>query len=91
MSKLSGPEEIKKEEEEVRKMIRECLDLRQNYVYREEVSPWMKAVEDDVSALEFKSDPFHFKPVEASAVSHSFCSSIKSVCSCLCLFLPLFF
>ncbi|KAF3431395.1 hypothetical protein FNV43_RR26126 [Rhamnella rubrinervis] len=65
-----GSEPINKEEEEVRKMIRECLDLRQNYLYREKVSPWMKAVEDDVGVSEVKRDPFHFKSVEAS--SHSF-------------------
>ncbi|KAL5553976.1 hypothetical protein UlMin_041377 [Ulmus minor] len=62
---------MNKEEEEVRKMIRECLDLRQRYLYREKVSPWMKvAVEEDSSVSETKRDPFHFDPVEASA--HSF-------------------
>ncbi|KAG5604208.1 hypothetical protein H5410_025700 [Solanum commersonii] len=30
------------EEEEVLKLIRECLDLREKYVYREEIAPWMK-------------------------------------------------
>ena len=80
MSKNSGSEPTNKEEEEVRKMIRECLALRQNYLYREKVSPWMKVVEDDVDASEVKSDPFHFKPVEASAVSHSFCLSKMFVC-----------
>lgn len=76
---IPGSEPINKEDEEVRKMIRECLDLRQNYLYREMVSPWMKVVEDDVGASEVKSDPFHFKPVEASAVSHSLCLSKMSV------------
>ncbi|GMI70704.1 hypothetical protein HRI_000741000 [Hibiscus trionum] len=30
------------EDEEVRKMVRECLELRDNYVYREETAPWTK-------------------------------------------------
>jgi AMP deaminase len=58
------------EEEEVRKMIRECLDLRKIYVYRELVSPWKKETVVESSASDKNSDPFHFEPVEASAVSH---------------------
>ena len=63
-----------KEEEEVRKMLRECLDLRKKYVYREEVTPSMKVAMANSSASEMKTDPFHFETVEASAVSHSFSS-----------------
>lgn len=56
------------EEEDVCRMIRECLDLRKKYVYREVVSPWkMKSVEN--STLSKNSDPFHFEPVEVTAVS----------------------
>ncbi|KAM0983989.1 hypothetical protein ACFX2I_011391 [Malus domestica] len=58
-------ESISKEEEEVHKMIRECLDLRKRYLYKEEVAPWMVARLDSI-APEKKSDPFHFDPVEAS-------------------------
>ncbi|VVA27705.1 PREDICTED: AMP deaminase [Prunus dulcis] len=58
-------ESISKEEEEVHKMIRECLDLRKRYLYREEVAPWTVARTDSI-ASEKKSDPFHFEPVEAS-------------------------
>lgn len=58
------------EEEEVRKMIRECLDLRKIYVYRELVSPWKKETVVESSASDKNSDPFHFEPVEASA--HNF-------------------
>ncbi|XP_030480378.2 AMP deaminase [Cannabis sativa] len=57
-----------KEEEEVRKMLRECLELRQRYLYRESVSPWMKAAVSNTSNP--KKDPFHFESVDASA--HSF-------------------
>ncbi|KAK7274693.1 hypothetical protein RIF29_15790 [Crotalaria pallida] len=49
------------EEEEVCKMIRDCLDLRKKYVYRENVAPWK------AEPVEKKSDPFHFEPVEATA------------------------
>ncbi|KAM7464557.1 hypothetical protein LguiA_032678 [Lonicera macranthoides] len=56
-------------EEEERKMIRECLDLREKYVFREKVAPWMKAPVGESSASDVKIDPFHFVPVEATAVS----------------------
>ena len=51
------------EEEEVCKMIRECLDLRKKYVYKEKVVPWK------TEPVETIFDPFHFEPVEATAVS----------------------
>ena len=49
------------EEEEVCKMIRECLDLRKKYVYKD--VPWK------TEPVETNSDPYHFEPVEATAVS----------------------
>ncbi|XP_021908594.1 probable AMP deaminase isoform X2 [Carica papaya] len=55
------------EEEEVRKMICECLDLRKKYVYNEEVAPWRKVAAEKSDTLKKKSDPFHFEPVEATA------------------------
>ncbi|XP_065620435.1 AMP deaminase-like [Quercus suber] len=61
-----GSESKSREEEEVLKMIRECLDLRKNYVYRE-VVPWKKETEGKSSASNMNSDPFHFEPVEATA------------------------
>lgn len=50
------------EEEEVCKMIRECLDLRKKYVYKD--VPWK------TEPVETNSDPYHFEPVEAT--SHHF-------------------
>lgn len=50
------------EEEEVCKMIRECLNLRKKYVYREKVAPWK------AEPLAKNSDPYHFDPVERSSV-----------------------
>ncbi|WJX56659.1 AMP deaminase [Trifolium repens] len=41
-------------------MIRECLDLRKKYVYKENVVPWK------AEPVETNSDPFHFEPVEAT-------------------------
>ncbi|KAH0983060.1 hypothetical protein GBA52_010237 [Prunus armeniaca] len=58
-------ESISKKEEEVHKMIQECLDLRKRNLYREEVVPWIVARTNSI-ASEKKSDPFHFEPVEAS-------------------------
>ncbi|RHN41196.1 putative AMP deaminase [Medicago truncatula] len=49
------------EEEEVCKMIQECLDLGKKYVYKENVLPWK------AEPVETNSDPFHFEPVEATA------------------------
>ncbi|XP_028792560.1 probable AMP deaminase [Neltuma alba] len=48
------------EEEEVCKMIRECLNLRKKYVYRENVAPWK------AKPLAKNSDPYHFDTVEPS-------------------------
>ncbi|XP_061342448.1 probable AMP deaminase [Gastrolobium bilobum] len=54
-------EPINVEEEEVCKMIRECLDLRKKYVYKENPVPWKS------EPVPTNSDPFHFEPVEATA------------------------
>ncbi|OMO51645.1 hypothetical protein CCACVL1_29661 [Corchorus capsularis] len=58
------------EEEEVRKMVRECLELRDKYVYREEIAPWTKEPVTDPSTPKARSDPFRFEPVEKTA--HNF-------------------
>lgn len=55
------------EEEEVRKMVRECLELRDNYVYREEIAPWTKEPVMEPSTPKASCDPFHFEPVEKTA------------------------
>ncbi|KAK8522459.1 hypothetical protein V6N13_115426 [Hibiscus sabdariffa] len=54
------------EEEEVRKMVRECLELRDNYVYREEIAPWTKETVTEPGTPKARCDPFHFEPVEKS-------------------------
>lgn len=57
------------EEEEVLKMIRECLDLRDKYVFREEIAPWMKENMSKSKASDKKHDPFSFAQFEATSVS----------------------
>lgn len=59
------------EEQEVLKMICECLDLREKYVFRENVAPWTKSVGES-SKSNVADDPFRFVPVEASSVSCPF-------------------
>ncbi|KAL3501320.1 hypothetical protein ACH5RR_035769 [Cinchona calisaya] len=55
------------EEEEVLKMIRECLDLREKYVFREKFAPWMKGAIQESSTSDVKQNPFNFISVEATA------------------------
>ncbi|PHT34023.1 AMP deaminase [Capsicum baccatum] len=63
-------ETVSVEEEEVLKMIRECLYLREKYVYREEIAPWMKEIMSEPKASDGKHDPFSFGQLEAT--SHHF-------------------
>ncbi|XAR65142.1 AMP deaminase [Bertholletia excelsa] len=58
---------MSKEEEEVWRMIHECLDLRERYVYREEVAPWMKETAGESCTSAKDSDPLCIVPVEATA------------------------
>ncbi|XP_058073870.1 AMP deaminase-like [Magnolia sinica] len=53
-----------REEEEVCAMIRECLALREKYVFRENVAPWMKETTTESSIPAVNRDPFCFDPVE---------------------------
>jgi hypothetical protein len=69
--KTKGSDSMSTEEEDVRKMIRECLDLRKSYVYREIVEPWLVEAFGESSASKMNSDPFHFEPTEATDVSYS--------------------
>lgn len=62
-------------------MIRGCLDLRERYVYRENVAPWMKAPVEGSSASGVNSDPLCFVPVEATAVSWPLLPIFRFLCS----------
>lgn len=70
--KNMGSESTSVEEEDVWRMICECLDLRKTYVYREEVEPCMREVVVESNTSEMSRDPFHFELAEATAVSYSF-------------------
>ncbi|KAL4569576.1 hypothetical protein LXL04_025217 [Taraxacum kok-saghyz] len=59
-------ESLNHEEEEVRKMIRECLDLRDKYVFREKNIPWNQTNTEESSLSDIKKDPFRFVPVEST-------------------------
>lgn len=60
----------------MRKMIRECLDLRNRYVYREGVAPWKLDV-GELGTPRLKSDPFHFEPVPATTVCYFLLINVK--------------
>ncbi|WCJ21780.1 AMP deaminase [Euphorbia peplus] len=64
--RTSVHESVNVEEEEVRKMLRESLDLRNKYLYREELAPWEKLPVAESSTPSLKPDPFHFEPVPAT-------------------------
>ncbi|XP_024994094.1 probable AMP deaminase isoform X1 [Cynara cardunculus var. scolymus] len=59
-------ESLNLEEEEVRKMIRECLDLREKYVFREKNVPWTQTHAGDSCLSDIRRDPFRFVPVEST-------------------------
>ncbi|GAB2220545.1 hypothetical protein Drorol1_Dr00008205 [Drosera rotundifolia] len=50
-------ETFNSEEEEVRKMLHECLELREKYLYREQVAPWKKSSEADAASM-MSDDPY---------------------------------
>ncbi|XP_021731135.1 AMP deaminase-like isoform X3 [Chenopodium quinoa] len=62
------PVPLNVEEEEVQRLLRDCLELREAYVYKEQVAPWNKPVDSTASGK--IEDPFHFSPVEKT--NHDF-------------------
>ncbi|XP_021844653.1 AMP deaminase isoform X2 [Spinacia oleracea] len=62
--KTAMPVPLNMEEEEVQRLLRDCLELREAYVYTEQVAPWNKPV--DATASGKIDGPFHFSPVEKS-------------------------
>ncbi|KAJ8773718.1 hypothetical protein K2173_006368 [Erythroxylum novogranatense] len=63
-------ESMNSEEEEVLKLLRECLELRNSYIYRETVTPWTKVDSTKFGASRVSTDPLKFEPVPAT--SHHF-------------------
>lgn len=54
------------EEEEVCRMMQECLALRQKYVFRERAAPWDKELITDPSTPKRNPDPFFYEQEPAS-------------------------
>eukprot|EP00250_Pteridium_aquilinum_P005836 c15864_g1_i1 orf=2-1156(-) len=54
------------EEEEVCRMMQECLALRQKYVFRERAAPWDKETITDPSTPKRNPDPFYYEQEPAS-------------------------
>lgn len=49
-------------------MIRECLDLRNSYLFAEKVTPWMKHSVEESTASGVNTD--HFERFPATSVSY---------------------
>ncbi|KAJ0979368.1 hypothetical protein J5N97_014842 [Dioscorea zingiberensis] len=48
------------DEAEVYKILQECLELRESYIFREEVAPWEKEIITDPSTPKPNSEPFAY-------------------------------
>ena len=57
------------DEAEVYTTLQECLKLRESYVFKEEVDPWVKEVILDPSTPRPNSNPFAYATEEKSDVS----------------------
>ncbi|ONK62474.1 uncharacterized protein A4U43_C07F4260 [Asparagus officinalis] len=58
--KISPGETPSADEAEVYKTIQECLELRQSYVFKEEIAPWKKEVITDPSTPKPNPNPFAY-------------------------------
>ncbi|XP_072997218.1 probable AMP deaminase [Typha latifolia] len=68
--KIAPLETPSADEIEVYKIIQKCLELRENYVFKEEVAPWEKEVITDPSTPKPNPNPFTYAPEQKSA--HTF-------------------
>lgn len=50
-------------------VLKECLELRKRYVFREVVAPWVKEVISDPSTPKPNLEPFSYTPEGKSDVS----------------------
>lgn len=57
------------DEEEVYLILQECLELRESYVFREEVAPWEKEVITDPSTPKPNPNPFAYAAEQKTEVS----------------------
>ena len=60
------------DEAEVYQILQECLELRESYVFREEVAPWEKEVITDPSTPKPNPTPFAYAAEQKTDVSSIF-------------------
>lgn len=53
-------------------ILKECLELRESYLFREEIAPWEREVISDPSTPKPNPNPFAYTPVGKSDVSSQF-------------------
>ena len=63
MAEIPTPDEI-----EVFKILQKCLELRDSYLYREEVAPWEKEIINDPCTPKPNPNPFTYVPEPKSEV-----------------------
>jgi AMP deaminase len=56
------------DEIEVFKVLQKCLELRDSYLFREEVAPWEKEVINDLCTPKSNPNPFTYVPEPKSKV-----------------------
>jgi AMP deaminase len=81
------------DEIDVYKTLQKCLELRDNYVFREKVAPWEKELITDPSTPKPNPNPFSYTPEEKTEVSIMMVSYEKrrysmhlTLCACINLF-----
>ncbi|WOL16294.1 AMP deaminase-like [Canna indica] len=69
--KITPKEMPSADEVEIYKALQNCLQLRESYVFREEIVPWEKEIITDSSTLKPNPNPFAFVPEKKT--DHTFC------------------
>ena len=67
MPEIPSPDEI-----EVYKILQKCLELRDCYLFREEIAPWEKEIINDPCTPKPNPNPFTFVPEPKSEVAYLF-------------------
>jgi AMP deaminase len=87
---LLGPETPSSDDVEVYKVIQKCLELRERYMFREEVAPWEKEIITDPSTPKPNPNPFHYEcqaKIEVSTIILIYAYSPESDLTKLSFFL----
>ncbi|WOL01904.1 putative AMP deaminase isoform X1 [Canna indica] len=64
--RITPNEQPSRDEEEVYKILQNCLDMRKTYVYKEQIAPWEKEVITDPSTPKPNPNPFAYTPEKKS-------------------------